>query len=325
MSIETRLRSTGNQGAGGGGASSGSGTVNIGSAGFLAYYPGNSDAVSPSRISTSTGAGVASLNFQALTTQIAAPNTGDLWVLNSAGLYLQYFLNGTAFYTRLTQTDGSASSNSGGLMGTGGLFVTWSSDTLASNEKILTAGNNITLTTSATAITIAASTGSGSSGSNSLQLVPQQAKLYPSNSAAMIDAGTAWWRLLFSSTTQQYGVWQFICPLDYGSNPHLSLSWAGGSTVAVVLSSTWVAQQWSIGHNQAVNPYLYTDTFAAANNVTIGLSAGYTSGVIQNLTIPLANITSLAAGNLTQIRISVTGNFVGNNVLAGLYFGYTRA
>ena len=47
---------------------------------------------------------------------------------------------------------------------TGGFYVTWSADTLLASEKILTASNNITITTSATAIFISAETGAGGSG-----------------------------------------------------------------------------------------------------------------------------------------------------------------
>ena len=57
---------------------------------------------------------------------------------------------------------GGGSSNSGGLMGTANFLVTWSSDPLISNEKILTAGENVTITTAANTITIAATTGGGS-------------------------------------------------------------------------------------------------------------------------------------------------------------------
>ena len=55
------------------------------------------------------------------------------------------------------------SSTSAGLMGTGNFLVSWSSDPLLSNEKVLTAGANITITTAATTITIAATTGASAS------------------------------------------------------------------------------------------------------------------------------------------------------------------
>lgn len=55
----------------------------------------------------------------------------------------------------------SLSANSGGLMGTGGFFVAWSSDTTMSNEKVLTAGSSVTMHTDSTAIYINATTGAG--------------------------------------------------------------------------------------------------------------------------------------------------------------------
>ena len=54
---------------------------------------------------------------------------------------------------------GGGSSSSAGLMGTGNFLVSWSSDPLLTNEKILTAGANITITTDTTTITLAATTG----------------------------------------------------------------------------------------------------------------------------------------------------------------------
>jgi len=57
---------------------------------------------------------------------------------------------------------GGGSSNSGGLMGTANFLLTWSSDPLISNEKIFTAGANISITTAATTFTISANTGGAS-------------------------------------------------------------------------------------------------------------------------------------------------------------------
>ena len=274
MSIETRLRSTGEEGGAGGG---GSGTVNTGSAGYLAYYPSSSASVSPSAISTSTGSGVAPLNFQALTLQIVSPTTGDFWVLNSAGVSIYSYVNNTAFYTILSHTGGlintanfattgltyvfssfvagypsalyirpgssatthitgsnlfinaitSASASSSGLAGKDAVYVLSSFNAEYTNAVYIRPGSSVTTHITGSNLFINATTSAGgAAGDNAFQLLPQQAKLYANDSAARIDAGTAWWRLLFSSTTQQYGVWQFMVPPDYGSNPYVRLAWA---------------------------------------------------------------------------------------------------
>ena len=316
MSIETRLRNTGQpNGAGGGssGADTG-GLVNTGSAGYLAYYPSASASVSPSNISTSTGGGVASLNFQALTTQIVTPTTGDFWVLNSDGVSIFSMVGADSFSTQLYQNRPYymlATANAG-----------------VKNQYVIQAGSSVTFNFTGTNLFISATTSAGASsgGRGFHNLLPQQAKLYPSNSAARIDAGTAWWRLLFSATTQQYGVWQFIVPPDYNSTPYVRIAWAMASSITAVQSCSWTVEQFGIPHNLAFTtpPYLYLDTFGAANTVTVGLSAGYSSGTVYLMTIPLANIVSLGAGNLSHIRISNTGNFVGDLILAGANFEYTR-
>lgn len=327
MSIETRLRETGqNVVSNSTSAGGGSGTVSAGTAGYLAYYPSDGTTVDDSGISVTTGNGIAPFNFTVLTSDVASPTTGDFYTLNSAGIFIRHYVSNTLYYVRLMHTDGTASATSGGLAGTGGFYVTFSADGTLSADKVLTAGSNVTITTDGTTITISASTGAvASTDLNFVQLLPQQAKLYSSTSAARIDAGTPWWRLMFSPTTQQYGTWQFLVPPDYGSNPYMRLAWAGGSQIGVVSSATWTVQQWGIGHNISELAYLDLDTFGGANSVTIGLSAGYSSGVVYLTTIPLATVVSLGAGNLTQIRITGTGNYVGERVLSGASFEYTRA
>lgn len=56
---------------------------------------------------------------------------------------------------------GSGSSNSAGLMGTGNSLVTWQSDQLLTNQRILTAGSSITIRSDNSSIYIDALTGGG--------------------------------------------------------------------------------------------------------------------------------------------------------------------
>lgn len=355
--------------------------INPGSSGLLAYYPANGTTLDDSTISTTTGAGIAALNFQILTSQIVSPNTGDLWTLNSAGMFLHYFFNNTAFYVRLTHTDGIASSqsaglagtgpfylthtsgnatipnskvlkagssvtthtdstsiyinattgggaaSSGGLMSTGGLFVAWSSDTTMSNERVLMAGSSVTIITDATSIYINAITNSGAASSTpgSFFIMPEQAKLYANSSAARIDAGTPFFRLLFSPTVQQYGTFSFIVPADYSSAPYMRLFYGADSDIASVRSISWVVNLWGIAANQNRAMGYYADTFGGNNTVAIGLSAGYSSGTIQMLTIPLTTAVSFAAGRLINLRLSGSGGLMGNAEFIGGSLEYTKA
>lgn len=219
---------------------------------------------------------------------------------------------------------GGGSSNSAGLAGTGIFAVTYIADPTLPNERILTAGSSVVVRTDATAIYIDAltsasvSTNIGTGGF--LQLQAQAAKLYPNTSAARIDAGTPTWRLLFSPTTQQYGVWQFVLPNDYSGSPAVQLIFSSDSSLSVAKSVNWVVDQWGYGNSQSS---IYVDTYAGANSTTIALSAGYSAGLIQILTVPLANTNSLNAGNLIKLRVSSSaGNVTGNQELVGLGLFY---
>lgn len=214
---------------------------------------------------------------------------------------------------------------SGGLMGTGGFFVGWSSDTTMTNEKVLTAGSSVTLVTDATTIWVNALTSGGASNTNVgtggfLQLPVQSAKLYASTSAARIDAGSPVWRLLFSHTTQQYGIWQFTLPYDYSGNPATQLIFSSASSLSVAKSIQWLVDEWGFSNSQG---NIYIDTFAGANTTTIALSAGYSAGLVQIITVPLAVTTSFGAGNLIKLRVSASAGLVtGNQELLGLGLFY---
>lgn len=239
---------------------------------------------------------------------------------------------------------------------TGGFYLAYTSDASLTAELILRAGSSVTTHTDSTFFYINATTSGGSSNSAGLAgtgpfyvltsgnstlpnsvaitklqnawvpLGPQQAKLYASTSAARIDAGTPTWRLLFSPTTQQYGVWQFIVPPDYGTSPFCRIAWSSDSSLAVAKTVTWLVDQWGMADNQGRASSIYADTFGGTNSISVALSAGYSSGTIMILTIPLATTVSLAASRLTSIRLSSSaGNVTGNQELVGMSFEYLRS
>ena len=287
MSLETRLRNTGQQGGGGGGSSDSAGLAGTG-----ATYILSSLAVQfPNALYIRPGSSV--------TTHITGSNL---------------FINAVT----------SASVNSGGLAGTGGFYVVTTAQALLQNSRQLLAGSSVIVRTDATNVYIDALTNSGAGGGTGyFSMLPQQAKLYSNTSSARIDAGTPIWRLIYSQATQQYGIWQFLIPPDYSSNPYVRVLWGVDSGMAVVRSTTWTIEQWGWSPFLA-NSSMYVDTYGAPNTFTMGISAGYSSGTLQMLTIPIANAVSLGLYNLIRIRISNTGNWAGNVEYVGGNFEYTR-
>ena len=344
MTIETRVRDN-SQPVGGGGSSNSGGLAGTGATYILsslaAGFP-NALYIKPGSSVTTHITG-SNLFINATTSTSASSGglagTGNTYIFSSlvAGYpNALYIKPGSSVTTHITGSNlfinatTSAGGSSGGLAGTGGFFVLSTANTAWPNARQLQAGSSVIVRTDGTNIYVDAITGGGaSSGLNFMPLLPQQSKLYPSNSAARIDAGTAWWRLLFSQITEQYAVWQFICPPDYGSNPYFRIAYALGSTLAAARSTTWVVEQWGIADGITVNPvsYLYLDTFGATNEFSVALSAGYSNGTVQMMTIPLVNAVSLGAGNLLRIRISNTGLLAGaaDSILAGANFEYSRS
>ena len=335
MTIETRLRNTGQQGGAGGGSSDSGGLAGTG--GF--YVAWSSDLLLS--------------NEKVLT----------------AGSSVIVRTDATAIYVDALT---SASASSGGLASTGGFYVTYIADATLSNERILVAGSSVIVRTDATSIYVDALTGGGSSvvyaptnafyvvqsanptltnefvlvagssiivrtdatsiyvdaitnglGAGSFSILPQQAKLYANDSSARIDAGTSVWRLLYSATTQQYGIWQFSMPPDYGTSPYIRIMWGVDSGLSVARSVSWIVEQWGWSPFIA-NSSIYIDTYGGANTVAVALSAGHSSGNLQMLTIPLTTTVSLAVNNLIRLRISGSGGFVGNAEYIGGHFGFSR-
>ena len=94
--------------------------------------------------------------------------------------------------------------------------------------------------------------------------------------------------------------------------------------MAVGKTTTWIIEQWGWSPFLA-NSSMYVDTYGGANTVTMGISAGYSSGTLQMLTIPIANAVSIGLYNLIRVRISNSGNWAGNVEYVGGNFEYTRA
>ena len=234
--------------------------------------------------------------------------------------------------TRLRNTGqqpggGGGSADSAGLAGTGATYVLSSLAVGFPNALYIRPGSSVTTHITGSNLFLNAITNASianTAGLGSFALLPQQAKLYSNDSSARIDAGTPIWRLIYKQDTQQYGIWQFLIPVDYSSNPYVRILWGVDSGMAVVRSTTWTVQQWGQSPFLA-NSSMYVDTYGAANNVTMGISAGYSSGTLQMLTIPIANAVSIGLYNLIKVRISNSGNWVGNVEYIGGNFEYTRA
>lgn len=289
MSIETRLRETGPRGGGGGGSSDSAGLAGKDAVYVLSTF--NAEYVNAVYIRPGSS----------VTTHITGSNL---------------FINATT----------SLFAGSSGLAGKDAVYVLSSFNAEYPNAVYLRPGSSVTTHITGSNLYINALTSAGAGGgANFFQLLPQQAKLYSNTSAARIDAGTPFWRLLFSNTTQQYGVWMFITPPDYGSNPYVRIAWSSDSSLTNATSTTWTVEHWGIADGQNRASGIYADTFGGVNSISMALSAGYSSGTVMISTIPLATVVSLGANFMSKIRISSTGATVGNEELVGSTFEYTRA
>ena len=225
------------------------------------------------------------------------------------------------------QPGGGGSSNSAGLAGKDAVYVLSSFNAEYTNAVYIKPGSSVTthITGSNLFINAVTSAAAGNTaGLGFFPMLPQQAKLYANTSSARIDAGTPIWRLIYKQDTQQYGIWQFLIPIDYSSNPYVRILWGVDSGMAVGKTTTWIIEQWGWSPFLA-NSSMYVDTYGGANSVTMGISAGYSSGTLQMLTIPIANAVSIGLYNLIKVRISNSGNWVGNVEYVGGNFEYTRA
>ena len=288
MSIETRLRETGPRGGGGGSSDS------AGLATNAAVY-----------ILSNANAGLANA-------LVLLPGSSATTHISGTNLYINAVT--------------SLFAGSSGLAGKDAVYILSSYNAEYTNALYIRAGSSITTHITGSNLFINALTSAGAGGGqNFFQLLPQQAKLYSSTSAARIDGGTAWWRLLFSNITQQFGLWMFITPPDYGSNPFIRIAWSSDSSITNATSTTWTVEQWGIADNQDRASGIYADTFGGVNSFSVAISGGYSSGTVMISTIPLVTVVSLGATRLTKIRISNTGAAVGNKELSGSTFEYTRA
>jgi len=289
LSIQTRLRETSDVNAGGGGSSDSAGLA-------------TKDAV---YILSSANANLANA-------MVLLPGSSTTTHISGTNLYINAVT--------------SLVLSSGGLAGTGNTYIFSSLVAGYPNALYIRPGSSVTTHITGSNLFINAITSAGaSSGMGSVQLLPQQAKLYSNNSAARIDAGTPFWRLLFSSVTQQYGVWEFFTPVDYGSNPYIRMAWSSNSSLTNATSTTFTAEQWGIADGQGRASGIYADTFGATNEFSVAISGGYSSGTVMINTIPLVSVVSLGASFLNKIRVSNTGAAVGDKEISGLTFEFSRA
>lgn len=84
------------------GAGGGSGTINTGSANYLAYYPTSGTTIDDVPISVSTGAGIAPFNVAILTSAAASVVSGDFWFQSSSNkMYLAVRSSTTTYYVSM--------------------------------------------------------------------------------------------------------------------------------------------------------------------------------------------------------------------------------
>lgn len=274
------------------------------------------------------------------------------WFVVTPGSSVSIFTSGSNFVINaITNTF----AGSAGLAGTGVFYLGTSANSTWPNWFVLTAGSSITTFTSGSNFVINATTGGGASSSAGLAgtgafylvtsgnstlpnavtyasaatgffyLAPQAAQLYPSNSAARIDAGSGIWRLLYSATTAQAGKWQWVMPQDYSGSPKLRVLFSSDSGLGATKTVIWYADAWGRNPSTA-SSFLYNDTWGTVNTVTLTLPNTYVAGQMTSTIISLANVVSWQAGNFVRLRLTQSGGtVVGNTELLAAMLEYTRA
>ena len=158
----------------------------------------------------------------------------------------------------------------------------------------------------------------------------QQAKLYSNTSSARIDAGTPVWRLLYSATTTQYGMWQFVWPHDYGTNPRARLVYSATSAQNASRTMIWGVNFWAVtpslgGTTGGDQVNIASESYAATNEVTVTELAGISAGWLLTTTINLTNLDSVSSGDLVMMRVHEgTGTIVGDRALYGVTLEYIK-
>lgn len=116
---------------------------------------------------------------------------------------------------------------------------------------------------------------------------------------AQIDGGSGLWKLLFDASQTESALWQFRMPQNYASSPVLKIQYAMASATADKIDMEADMMAVSDGDSQDID----SASFDAINEVSGGTTVPATAGHIDEISIPLTNNDSLAAGDLVALRL----------------------
>ncbi len=117
---------------------------------------------------------------------------------------------------------------------------------------------------------------------------------------AQINGGSNGWSLLFDASQTESAVWQFRMPQDYASALVAKLQYTMASATADKVDLEVEVMAVTDGDAADVD----TASFAAVNEISGGTTVPGTVGYLDEISITLSNDDSVAAGDLTIIRIN---------------------
>ena len=117
-------------------------------------------------------------------------------------------------------------------------------------------------------------------------------------SSPQIEGGASAWKLLYDASTEEEALWQFPLPANYSTSPVLKLQYSMAS--AITGGVAWNAEIMAVTPGDALA--ISTSSFDAVN-VGSG-TVGGTAGFVEEITVTLTSVDSMAAGDLILLKIS---------------------
>lgn len=117
-------------------------------------------------------------------------------------------------------------------------------------------------------------------------------------SVPQIDGGDGVWKLLYDASTEEEALWQFRLPANYSTSPVLKLQYA--MTSAITGGVAWNAEIMAITPGDSAG--VGTSSFDSVN-VGSGTVPG-TASFVQEISITLTNVDSMAANDFIAFKIS---------------------
>ena len=146
--------------------------------------------------------------------------------------------------------------------------------------------------------------------------------------SARIDAGNIHWEALFSPTGSgpQSGLWQFLTPGDFNSNPTLNLTTILKNPQTGINTLQYRASIFSVPNTGFIN--ITTKVFSTPNTGTFTLDNNLSGNCPRTISIELINNDNMFPNQTTLLQldrnINFSGNASGDSAIVGLYILYKK-